>query len=101
MGSSVLDGLQESGGICLSKKGLLIAVVCIFLLIATAMALENKQASENFTSQDYLNAKTIESTSSDFNVGDDEADTTEGYLLQNNPDRWTSMFSALQPYSGE
>ncbi|MDL2261011.1 hypothetical protein LJC08_02065 [Methanimicrococcus sp. OttesenSCG-928-J09] len=81
----------------MSKNGLLIAAVCIFLLIATAMALENKQAGENFTSQEYLNAKTIESTSSDSNVEDDEA---EGYLLQNNPDRWTSMFSALQPYSG-
>lgn len=79
----------------MSKKGLLIAVVLIFLLIATAMALENKSASENFTSQEYLNAKSTETVSDMVNDTD-----AGGYLLQTNPDRWTSMFSALQPYSG-
>ncbi|MBZ3935860.1 hypothetical protein [Methanimicrococcus blatticola] len=77
----------------MSKKSLLIAVVLIFLLTATAMAIENKSASENFTSQEYLNAKSVESTSDIDNV-------EEGYLLQTGTNRWTGMFSALQPYSG-
>ena len=79
----------------MSKKSLLIAAVLVFLLIATAMALENKSASENFTSQEYLNAKSVESVSD--MVGDTGA---EGYLLQTDPEQWTSMFSALRPYSG-
>ncbi|WP_316558882.1 hypothetical protein [Methanimicrococcus stummii] len=78
----------------MSKKSLLVAAVLVFLLIATAMALENKSASENFTSQEYLNAKSIESASSVFEDG------AEAYSLQTNPDRWTGMFTALQPYSG-
>lgn len=79
----------------MSKKSLLIGAVIVFLLIATAMALENKSASENFTSQEYLNAKSIDTVPDIVNGTD-----AEGYLLQSNPERWTSMFSALQPYSG-
>lgn len=69
------------------------------MFIATAMALENKQAGENFTSLDNTNAKTIESISSD-SYAEEDGINAEGYLLQENPDRWRSMFSALQPYSG-
>jgi len=46
----------------LSKKGLLIGAVLVFLLIASAMALENRSADENFTSQEY-HAKSINSNS--------------------------------------
>ncbi len=78
----------------MSKKSLLAAAVLVFLLIATAMAIENKNASENFTGQEYLNAKSAETVSV---TGDTDA---EDYSLQGDPDQWTSMFSALQPYSG-
>lgn len=81
----------------MSKKSLLIAVVLFFLLIASAMALENKSASENFTSSEYLNAKTIDAPNAEAADFADE----EGYSLQTDPDRWTRMFSALQPYSGQ
>jgi len=48
----------------LSKKsiGLLICTILIFLLVASAMAVENKSANESFTNRDYLTAKSIEST---------------------------------------
>ncbi|MDV0444750.1 hypothetical protein MmiAt1_02870 [Methanimicrococcus sp. At1] len=83
----------------MSKKGLLIAAVLIFALVATAMALENKNANDNFTSQEYLNAKSIESIPDAANAGDLDADFEE-YSLRTGPDRWTSMFSTLQPSSG-
>jgi hypothetical protein len=45
----------------MSKKsiGLLICSILIFLLIASAMAIENKSANENFTSRDDSNLKSI------------------------------------------
>ncbi|WNY24389.1 hypothetical protein MmiHf6_17200 [Methanimicrococcus hongohii] len=85
----------------MSKKSLLITVVLIFAFVATAMAIENKSAGENFTSSEYLNTKSIEPVS----VASYAADTgVEGENLELNlrqdPDRWAGMFSALQPYSG-
>jgi len=49
----------------MSKKsiGLLVCTVLIFLLVASAMAMENKSAVENFTSSD-LSIKSIESEAS-------------------------------------
>ncbi|MDR0767593.1 MAG: hypothetical protein LBE57_04030 [Methanosarcinales archaeon] len=81
----------------MSKKSLLIAAVLVFALIATAMAIENKSASENFTSPEYLNAKSIEPASSAEYAADEGAEMN----LRQGFGRWAGMFSALQPYSGK
>ena len=75
----------------MSKKSLLIAAVLIFLLIATAMAFENKSASDNFQSRDYLDTKSIESTTVAF------SDETIDEGFDSNPARWSSFFMRLQP----
>ncbi|MDR2943599.1 MAG: hypothetical protein LBU81_00660 [Methanosarcinales archaeon] len=55
----------------MSKKSLLIAVVLLFMLIAAAMAVENKGAGENFTGQEYLNAKSVQTVSVEGDETDD------------------------------
>lgn len=80
----------------MGKKSLLIAAVLVFLLIATAMAVENKNANENFTSQEYLYYKSFESATDA--VGSVNSANAEGYLLQNHSDRRISTFSVLQPF---
>ena len=79
----------------MSKKSLLIAAVLIFLLIATAMAVENKNAADSFQSRDYLDTKSIESTTVAYRGEIDES------FEQNNPARWSSFFMRLQPISGD
>jgi hypothetical protein len=67
----------------LSKKsiGLLICTILIFLLVASAMAVENKSANESFTNRDYLTAKSIESTAIDSSSA--ESSIAADYLRQN------------------
>ena len=67
--------IKGTRGDLMSKKsiGLLVCTILIFLLIASAMAIENKSADENFTSPD-LNIKSIKSEAPDLSA---PADTGE------------------------
>lgn len=49
----------------MSKKSLLIIVVLFFMLVATAMAFENKNANENFTNQNEFGSKPVPSETSE------------------------------------
>jgi len=78
----------------LSKKGLLIGAILVFLLVASAMALENRSADENFTSQEYpnksINTNVPESSASvDLDAGSDD-------ISQNG----MKLISTLRSYSG-
>ncbi|MCL2550486.1 MAG: hypothetical protein FWE78_06160 [Methanimicrococcus sp.] len=78
----------------MSKKGLLIGAILVFLLIASAMALENRSADENFTSQEYPN-KSIHT-----NVPVSSASADFAGCDADNPQNGMKLFSALHSYSG-
>jgi hypothetical protein len=82
----------------LSKKSLVIAVVLIFALIATAMAFENKNAADNFQSNEYLNAKSIESTTAIVFSNEFDEITNED-IDSNDSGRRVLFFAKLQPVS--
>jgi len=48
----------------LRKKSLLIAVILIFALVSTAIALENQNAGQNFKGADYLTSDYLKSVNS-------------------------------------
>jgi hypothetical protein len=82
----------------LSKKSLVIAVVLIFALIATAMAFENKNAADNFQSNEYLNAKSIESTTA-IAFSNEFDEITNEDIDSNESGRRVLFFEKLQPVS--
>ncbi|MDY0266330.1 MAG: hypothetical protein RBQ94_01570 [Methanimicrococcus sp.] len=69
----------------MSKKSLLIIVVLLFMLVATAMALENKSANENFTNQNDFGSKMISED------GGLNKPKTEGGTLPLGSDQWSGM----------
>jgi len=79
----------------LSKKGLLIGTIVVFLLIASAMALENRSADENFTSQEYP-GKSINTNAPDSSASADFGADCDTDISQNG----MKLLSTLRSYSG-
>ena len=71
------------------KRSLLIAVVLIFALVSTAIALENQNAGLNFKNQDCLNAISLNAPSQNVNysvlsedINEDDVPEIQVFVIQ-------------------